>query len=261
MRQRNQAAGGGADADHIDDEPFLNGLRERALHVSAPDLPIRNDHHRLGILAWPVHLLVGLDELHPPADRIFGVGIPRGIVLELERGLLVEVIEEEEHGVGVAREPDLRQRDIGEGRQRHAIAVPGQRLRERAHPRHGALPSIGAHVGHAHRGRTVHQQQDVGAGTAHNRRDALRPRQGRDRERERQDAAQPERQIADSRKLLTHRHQTRRLVSTSVGTAPEHAPAPQREQQRRRDEQPQIQRLGKTQLLDAKVLEHKELEI
>ena len=89
-----------------------------------------------------MQLLVALDQAQAPVDAELEVRVPGRVVLEAERRLLVEVIEEEEEGVRILGQPDLRRGDVREERQRDAVVVPAERVAERAQEPHRALPAI-----------------------------------------------------------------------------------------------------------------------
>ena len=83
-----------------------------------------------------MQLLVLLEQPQAPRDALLEVGVPGGVVLQPERRPAVQVIEEEEHRVRIARQPDLRRGDVREHGQRHAIVIPAERVAERSQERH-----------------------------------------------------------------------------------------------------------------------------
>ena len=153
--------------------------------------------------------------------------------------------EEEEEGVRVARQADLRRRTVGEQRQREPLVGPAQRLGERPQPCRRTLPAVGRHVRHAHRGRAVLQHDDVEPGIAHTGDDGVRTGQRQHQAAQRQDQAQPEGEVARRRDALPERQHAARGVAARVAPPAQRLPPPHDEQQRGRGQQPQVQRREK----------------
>ena len=145
---------------------------------------------------------------------------------------------------GSLRQPDLRRRDVREQRHRDAVVLPAERLAEDAQEPHRPLPAIAGDVRHAHRRRAVLQDDEVDAGRPDQRDGARRPRQRQDREggRDRSGTARTadppkigNRSRTGSRRCCRNRRVSRRRARQ--------LPAPDDQQHRRHDQQPQVQRL------------------
>ena len=107
----NHPAADGPHTDDVDRNALLACGQKGYRHVARPRLAVRDDDEALGVLDLAEQLLVLVDELHAPVDALFDVRVPGGVVLEPERRVLAEVIEEEEERVRILGEPHLR-RDV-----------------------------------------------------------------------------------------------------------------------------------------------------
>ena len=149
------------------------------------------------------------------------------------------MIEEEEHGVGIAREPDLRRRDVREHGQRHAIVVPAERVTQQTKKGHRSLPAIPDHVLDVHRCRPVLQDDDVDAGAIDDGGDAARAGERDRQRREREDEEQPRPQLAADREALTDRQRSLPAKAPQIRQAAPEPPQPREQQHRGRREEPQ----------------------
>ena len=104
--------------------------------------------------------------------------VGRRIIL-FARELGVKVIEEEEKRVRIARQPDLRRRNVRERHHRDPVVVPAERVAQLSEKLHRALPSIAAGgVAHPHRCRRVLQDDDIHPCALRHRRRHVRLRHG-----------------------------------------------------------------------------------
>ena len=156
-----------ADADDVDRDVAMRARSAApSRHRAAPRLPVGDDEERLRIAALA-------EQLSSFSTRCRPQRMPSSMLVShvvrfssAERRVVAEVIDEEEERVRILGQPDLRRRQLREQRQRHAIALPAQRLGERPQELHRAAPAVRAHVGDVHRRRRVLQDDDVGAGLA-----------------------------------------------------------------------------------------------
>src|SRR5215471_2368394 len=105
------------------------------------------------------------------------------------------MIEEEEERVGILRKAYLRRRCVREDGERDAVALPAQRIGERAKELNGPPPAIWLDVLHVHGRRTVLENDDVGARLADDRDPGLRAGQRDDAEGRCENERQPEREV------------------------------------------------------------------
>ncbi len=152
------------------------------------------------------------------------------------------MVEKEEQGVGIAGQPSLRGRAVGEQGEGDALVLPAQELGERPDPGHGSLPAVRRHVADPHRGRAVLQKDEVGARASGDGDEGLRAREGEHQRRHRQQQAEPEREPAGEGEAFADR---RRPALRFAGVAPpaRELPQPQQAQARRQHQQPQVQRI------------------
>ena len=157
-----------------------------------------------------------------------------------ERRLALEMIEEEEVGVGILGQPHLRRGDVREQRHRNAVVLPRQRFAERAQELHRSLPPVAGDVARAHRRRSVLQDDEIDAGGADDRHGRGRAREREDHERARENhgsARTPGPPKIGNRSRTGSRRCWRNCRASRRRRASCHA---QTEQQRsRRDQQPQ----------------------
>ena len=239
LRVGDDAAGRRPDADHVNGNPARLRPRDRLLDLPAPRLAVAHQHEGARIRRTPADLLVFLDHPQAPVDPALDVRVPRPVVRQAKRRLPVEMVEEEEEGVGIARQADLRRRDVGEQREGDPVVLPAQGLAERPEERHRSLPAVAPHVGDAHRRGTVLQDDDVDAGGADERDDGLWPRQGHDRAGERPGQAAPEHEVADARDALADGHAARATQAPGVADATREAPGDEHSTHRRHHQQRQ----------------------
>ncbi len=229
---------------------------KRSRHLAAPRLAVGDQHEGLRVRRFSVELLVLLDEPHAPGDAQLDVRVPGRVVLEPERRFAVQVVEEEEERVGVAREPHLRRRDVREERHRNPVVAPRQRFAEHAQKPHRALPAIAGHIRRPHRRRAVLQDDEVDAGRAHQRRGRDRPRQRDNRARARGDETEPEDQVAEDRKPFPHRQSPMLAVAPRITPSRRELPHPDDQQHPGRNQQPQKLRLREPHAVEIEAREH-----
>ena len=179
-RLRNHAAGRRADADYVHRYALFPGLLQNNSHAAAPGLTVRNHHERFCVAALAEHLLIGIYEAQPPANALLYVRVPSGVVFEPEGRRPAEVVDEEEERVRILGKPHLRRCNLREERQRHAVALPTQRLGKGPEKLNRALPAVRPDIGHVHRRRRVLQDNDVLVGGADRGYASLRAREGTD---------------------------------------------------------------------------------
>ena len=216
-----------ADAD--DKERDASASRrhlDRLLHLAAPRLAVGHHHEHLRVRRLAVDFLVAFDQPQAPVDAQLEVGVPGGLVLDAERRRLVEMVEEEEEGVRILGEPDLRRGDVREQRQRDPVVVPAQRVADDAQEPDRPLPAIAGDILHVHRRGAVLQDHQVDAALAHRGGRSLRARQRQDQHRRGEDQRQPERQVADDGEALAHRKGALAREPAHVAAPPHEPPHP-----------------------------------
>ena len=242
-RFRNPAAVGGADADDVHGNLTFAGQAQRPRDLTAPRLAVGDQHEGFRVRRFSVQLLIAFDQTKPPRDAELDVRVPRRVVLEAERRLAVQVIEEEEERVGIFREPDFRRRDVREERHRDAIVSPRERFAEDPEEADRPLPAVAGHVGCAHRGGAVLENHEIDAGRPHERDRRGRPREREYRQRRREDRAEPEDEAAENRKPFAHRQPAMLPEPARVAPSPRELPRPHEQQSGRSDQQPEIARI------------------
>ncbi len=133
-----------ADADRVDRDAAGLRLEDRLLDLAAPRLAVGDHHEDLRVQRLAVQLLVAFEQPDAPVDAALHVRVPGAFVLQAERRRLLQVIEEEEEGVRVFREPHLRRGDAREYRHRDAVVLPAQRVAEHAQEARRSLPAVAA---------------------------------------------------------------------------------------------------------------------
>ena len=221
-----EPAGGGADPHCVHPDAAVARELQRVVHLAAPGLAVRQHDERLGAQALAVELGVALEHLHAPVDALLDVGVPARVVLEAERGLVAEMIQEEEQGVGIAGQPDLRGRAVGEEGEGDALVLPAEELGERPDPRHRPLPAVRGHVAHAHRCRAVLQDDEVGAGAPGDGDQRLGARESERQGRDGEQQAEPEREPAGEGEPLRDRRRPPAARGAGVAPAPRELPQP-----------------------------------
>ena len=163
-RIRDHPPGRRPHADDVDRDVAGTRIRQRIRDGSTPRLAVGNDDEGLRVAAAAEQLLVLVNQPQAPAEPFLDVRIPRRVVLEAERRVIAQVIEEKEQGVGILREPDLRGSQVCEQGERDAIATPAHRFRERSQETDGATPPVRCDIARVHGRRAIEQNDDIGAG-------------------------------------------------------------------------------------------------
>ena len=181
LKDRHRAAGQRADADDEDRDAAAGRRRFRRVgDLAAPGLAVGQQDEHLRVRRLAVQFLVALDDAQAPVDAELEVGVPGRVVLDAERRLLVEMIEEEEERVRIAASAGSAARRCA---RRRASAMRSffqlERVAERAEEAHRSLPAVAGDVLHAHRRRAVLQDDEVEAALAHDRRRPVRARPAR----------------------------------------------------------------------------------
>jgi hypothetical protein len=133
----------------------LCDARQGLCNLSAPCFAISQDHEDGRIARSTAKLFVLFDNSQAPRNSQFQVGVPGRVIFQPKRWLRVKMIKEEEQRVGIAREPYLGCRNVGEDRHRNPVLPPAQGVAQLTEKLHRALPPItnglttGA-VGHRH---------------------------------------------------------------------------------------------------------------
>src|SRR6266550_4425599 len=159
--------------------------------------------------------------------------------------MVTEVIDEEEQRIGILRETYLWRGVRGKERQRDPVSLPAQRLAERPEKLDGTLPPVRRDIPDIHRRGAILQKNDVGAGRPHHGNARGGSGEGNDAQNGRDAQGQPEGEIAEHRAPFADRQHAFAPVPPGVGTPAQHLPDPQHQQDGRRDQQPQVKRLGK----------------
>ena len=220
-----RTTGGGRSAvgpERLGDHPAHRGADADDVHRdAAAAAPPAATSATLPLHAWPSEMTTnafGLPLLpnssssfstsrRPQRMPFLDVGVPGRRVLERERRLLAQVIDEEEQRVRILGEPHLRRRQLREERQRHAVALPAQRLGEHAQETDRAPPAVRLHVAR----RTSRPRRPAGspgprcpaARATRPPADAPAPRSAARWPRQRKE---PEAEVAEQAEPLAHRH-------------------------------------------------------
>ena len=107
---------------------------------------------------------------------------------------------------GILGQPHLRRRQLREERQRHAVALPAQRLGEHPQEQTERRQRSGCTSLDVHRRGGVLQDHQVHAALPDGRHDRLRPRQRHDQRARRPAAQRTRTQVAEQAEPLAHRH-------------------------------------------------------
>ncbi len=154
------------------------------------------------------------------------------------------MIEEEKERVRVLGQAHLRRSNVREQRHRDPIVAPAERFAEGPQETDRSLPSIAGHVGRPHRGRAVLKHDEIDARRPQYGNFGGGPREREDREGAGDDQAKPEHETAEDREPLAHRQTPMLPVAAGIAPPRRELPHPDHDQHRRRNQQPEVLRLG-----------------
>ncbi len=254
--RRHAAAAEGAHADDEHGDAAIDGPLQRLGDFAAPELAVGDGHEQLRVGRAAVELLVLFDHADAPVDPLLQVRVPGRLFGEPERRFLGQVVEEEEERVGIGREAHLRRGHAGKERQRNAVALPGQRIREQAEEPRRALPAIAGDVLDPHRGRAVEQDHQIDAALPHDGGRAVRTGEREHEAGDRGGETQPEGQVAGLAESLRDRQHAARGEMAHVRPALQEPPDPEHREQRGQEEQPEPLGLAERDLLEVDAGQH-----